>query len=775
MLETDLLGRSEAEFAALGRPTLLALYSFRHDAHLVPALRENLTGLVDGFVAWDDRQSSGDITTEPLRRKLLLDEAKRLNADWALALDPDERLEPAAAVELRAIMARRRACLVNFRLREMFEPDAYRIDGIWGSKTICRMFPLAGMEFDHDQMHSSWEPVRPKLPRRESQINIYHLKMLTAERRQARRNLYAGFDPLRRAQAIGYDYLVDETGLQLERIPPERMFWPPHLEDGGLWMERICQAVADPPEARLKLASRLHKAGRHDEAEAALASMSALLEELDWPIEQRGNVLLQAGRLGDAEDVFAKALATHPRDAAVHAGLIHALGLQNRVADRVVALKKARRIRLQGDPLAVLRLNPAAGGSRIVDEFAAAGWVKGPVEVRWGKNAAIGSDFACVVIGLHAVAELVRAVDSLLSQVPAPLIIVVNSGRGDLAALLGARIEKVISASIPQRVYVGAARNVGAALAPSGWVGFLASDCIAEPGWVAARLRHHRAGAVAVSTALLPANKKSAISWAAHLRLYSRRMPDTRAELVLHFGLSYDRLLLQALGWFEPGMRFSEDTYLNAKLRAAHECVFAPEVATLHPSPERLIPAISDSYLRARRRTQYVPAMSYLGLAAPATALLGTYLAGSRWSRRYQRDLEQTAFAVGKAHLRFPANLALPVMIAILNAADFFGRLRELPAELASRRKARRIIDRARKGETAAAKDLLSQAGSDLRLGPAAALELAIALHGIGLGPVIEPLLRKVCRFSPTNSHMPSIEKLLAAINVPNQLPAGLP
>ncbi|QOF72455.1 hypothetical protein IG197_05090 [Aminobacter sp. SR38] len=42
-------------------------------------------------------------------------------------------------------------------------------------------------------------------------------------------------DPDRRDQAIGYDYLADETGVQLEP-PADRPYHPPHVDDGGLWM-----------------------------------------------------------------------------------------------------------------------------------------------------------------------------------------------------------------------------------------------------------------------------------------------------------------------------------------------------------------------------------------------------------------------------------------------------------------------------------------------------------------------------------------------------------
>ncbi|MRX37184.1 hypothetical protein GJR93_29645 [Aminobacter sp. MDW-2] len=67
-----------------------------------------------------------------------------------------------------------------------------------------------------------------------SGLNLYHLKMIDPARRSARRDLL--LDPHRRDQAIGCDYLADETGVRLETIPADRSYHPPHLDDGGLWM-----------------------------------------------------------------------------------------------------------------------------------------------------------------------------------------------------------------------------------------------------------------------------------------------------------------------------------------------------------------------------------------------------------------------------------------------------------------------------------------------------------------------------------------------------------
>jgi hypothetical protein len=74
---------------------------------------------------------------------------------------------------------------------------------------------------------------------RVADYNIYHLKMMTPERRRGRRDLYKHLDPDRQIQQMGYDYLADEEGLELETVPFGRDFRPSYEEDNGLWMAEV--------------------------------------------------------------------------------------------------------------------------------------------------------------------------------------------------------------------------------------------------------------------------------------------------------------------------------------------------------------------------------------------------------------------------------------------------------------------------------------------------------------------------------------------------------
>ena len=216
-------------------PRLIAVFSFRYDAHLVPDLVENLRPIVDGYAGHDDRSSPQAISPEPERREALVRAAREMRADWILVVDPDERLEMRAAERLSELTRNKDPIAWGFRLRELYTPDAYRIDGIWGKKVAFRLFPvLEGQEFAQAEHHGLKHPIG--YPQRMSDLNLYHLKMIASGRRVARRDLYNRLDPHRTLQPIGYDYLADETGLVVEPIPRDRRYTPVHRDDGALWM-----------------------------------------------------------------------------------------------------------------------------------------------------------------------------------------------------------------------------------------------------------------------------------------------------------------------------------------------------------------------------------------------------------------------------------------------------------------------------------------------------------------------------------------------------------
>ncbi len=221
-------------------PTIVGVFSFRYDAHLVPAMLASIEPMVDGWVCYDDRNADSVFSNEIRRRRLLLEAARGTGARWALAIDPDERYETALAPAIRALTDEDGPCCYTFALREMYGETVYRIDGVWGQKRQARLLSLQhGLCQPKDQLHLPWSYFIPGHRLIDTNFNLYHLKMITRARRQARAALYNFLDPDKRMQTLGYDYLADEADAAFEAIPEGRGYDPPHAEDGGLWMPNV--------------------------------------------------------------------------------------------------------------------------------------------------------------------------------------------------------------------------------------------------------------------------------------------------------------------------------------------------------------------------------------------------------------------------------------------------------------------------------------------------------------------------------------------------------
>lgn len=219
---------------------MVAVFSFRYDAHLVPGLVANIEPFVDGWISYDDRASTEVFSNEVQRRTALLQAACATGADWVLAVDPDERMESGLAPAINELLGAEDSRAYTFRLRELYAPDAYRVDGIWNEKRQARLLSLRhGLAAPQGNLHLSWASFVNEPQLHNTDFNLYHLKMITAERRKARASLYKHLDPEHQAQSFGYDYLADETGAVLEGIAPGREYYPAHEEDGGLWMARL--------------------------------------------------------------------------------------------------------------------------------------------------------------------------------------------------------------------------------------------------------------------------------------------------------------------------------------------------------------------------------------------------------------------------------------------------------------------------------------------------------------------------------------------------------
>ena len=234
---------------------IIALLAFRNEMRFLRDWFRNVLPLVDGIVALDDGSTDGssefvarqpgvlELLTNPavephdwddaMNHRRLVEAAWRHDPGWLLAVDADERLERDFRRRAEAEIARaKREGIRALRLhvREIWDdPLHFRADGVWGTKSAARFFEARrDHEFHMQRLHCHWAPLNSMIngdfP--QGDLVLYHLRMLDAADREARMKRYQRLDPDRRLQAIGYDYLTDTTGLQVERIARDRQYRP---------------------------------------------------------------------------------------------------------------------------------------------------------------------------------------------------------------------------------------------------------------------------------------------------------------------------------------------------------------------------------------------------------------------------------------------------------------------------------------------------------------------------------------------------------------------
>jgi tetratricopeptide (TPR) repeat protein len=611
-----------------GEPMVLAVFAYRYDAHLVPDLLENIHGAVHGYVAWDDRAASDTVSDEPTRRARLILAAQKLGADWILAADPDERFETGFATRLPVMLAQGRCNLWRFALHEMFSPTHYRTDGVWGGKSVMRLFPADRAAIDPAAaFHGGWVSDMTGLTQRDALVNLYHLRMASPLRRQLRRDLYAFADPDRKHQKIGYDYLADERGMVLEPVPADRAFLPAFVEDCGLWApppDMLGPLTPDPYETRMALASRSVRDRGRLAAHHVVNDLSALSpEDADLPLVA-AQLALDAGAPDLALAVLARVPAERQSLGSTYLNCLAKLATGQTQA--ALATLSTLEPLAPGSPiLAALRTEIARPAADFMALDAAWRHLAPGATCHEGARMA-RSDLAVIVIGFQNQPGLLPAVQSVLDQDEAAEVVVVNTGGGAVGDSLAPVLNRIRLITTDQPMYVGAARNIGIAASRAPYLAFLAADCLACPGWVSGRLARHRGGKDLVASAILPEPDAGLVALAASQLRYGTRHPDSDPRTRALYGLSYARSLLHQVGQFPPGLRVAEDTALNRLAQTFAAPVWAPDVATVHKEVGTLAAWLADERARGQRRAAAPP---YRAFAADpqATARIAAQLA----------------------------------------------------------------------------------------------------------------------------------------------------
>ena len=380
---------------------------------------------------------------------------------------------------------------------------------------------------------------------------------------------------------------------------PARRYSPAFIEDGGIWappIHLVGRPVDDPVPARLRLITQLLKS-RGGAAASHVARDLATANTADTNLAVLASLLAVDGTEG-TEGLTCPAPLD---DTATGHYLAAHLSAANGDTDRAKRLMdKVRRKAPRGLWLAHDGVAPPDASGFSAPDAAWRDHLSGPARIHEGPRTA-SARMAVIVLSYRAPAHLHRAVASLLAQDRAAEIVVVNSGGGDAVGVLGHLMPRLRLVDVKERLYVGAARNVGIDASSAPYLAFLAADCVALPGWIAGREDRHLAGALSVSTPVVTLEPDNPVCLATSLYNYGRRNPAADAADISHFGRSYARTLFRKIGYFPPLLRESEDEVFNMAVDLIQMPVWAPNVLTGHEDPQTSGQAITDRMRRGYR------------------------------------------------------------------------------------------------------------------------------------------------------------------------------
>jgi hypothetical protein len=229
---------------------IVAVIAVRNEEKYLPGYFKHLREFVDGFIVFDDCSTDGTaalVRAEPKllafqrriepgpthyfeapNREFLLNKAHELAASWVLCCDADERFERRFLSNLRGLLKPSKPVMA-LRLRALWgKPDQYRVDGLYADRHKYVLFPCVRPQnyYGPGSLHSPWYP--PSLNdanrKRILDYNLYHLKSIAAADRRQRYEKFKAIDPECKAQAEGYEHLIDGRHAVFRRVPRARRY-----------------------------------------------------------------------------------------------------------------------------------------------------------------------------------------------------------------------------------------------------------------------------------------------------------------------------------------------------------------------------------------------------------------------------------------------------------------------------------------------------------------------------------------------------------------------
>jgi glycosyltransferase involved in cell wall biosynthesis len=288
--------------------TLICLLPVRNGEADLPGYFESVARFADAVVALDDGSTDGTrelLDASPLvkivlhnpprpdyagwddaaNRNRLLEAAAKLNPEWVISLDADERIPPDDAAALRAFVETEAipGLAYGFKVYRMqSDLSQYDRSGLW----VYRLFPFKpDQRFPKQRLH--FVPVPTNIPRERwvrTTIRIQHLAGITEERRQARFEKYRQADPDNDFQHSYRDLLEPAAtlqtwqprpaGLSVLDVSPEEV--AATLEDAR---QPALEEIVDRPALSAIIISR-------DDGEKLLPAVASVVnQESPWPFE----------------------------------------------------------------------------------------------------------------------------------------------------------------------------------------------------------------------------------------------------------------------------------------------------------------------------------------------------------------------------------------------------------------------------------------------------------------------------------------------------------